>query len=78
MERKIVTIREDQSEWIEKEGIDLSRLVRETIDEKMRPTDEELAEAYRANVDQASETTDEWASVSREATDYLGEAPRDK
>lgn len=78
MERKNITIREDQSEWIEEEGINLSRLVQETIDEEMRPTDHELADAYRANADHAAETAEEWAGVSREANDHLDDAPRDE
>ena len=75
MERKNITIREDQSEWIEKEGINLSQLVQETIDEEMNPTEEELAAAYQENRSHAADVNDEWASVSREANDYLGDPP---
>ena len=75
MERKNITIREDQSEWIEKEGINLSQLVQETIDEKMNPTEEELAAAYQENASHAADVNDEWSSVSREANDYLGDPP---
>ena len=75
MERKNITIREDQSEWIEKEGINLSQLVQETIDEEMSPTEEELAAAYQENASHAADVNDEWASVSREANEHLGDPP---
>jgi post-segregation antitoxin (ccd killing protein) len=78
MERKNITIREDQSEWVERENINLSRLVQETIDEEMGPSDEALAEAYRDNADHAAETNKQWEDVSREATDHLGDAPTDE
>lgn len=38
-------------------------------------TREELAEGYRASAERAREVADEMASVSREADDYLGDAP---
>lgn len=75
MERKNITIREDQSRWIEEVGINLSQLVRETIDEAMGPTNQELAEAYRENAEHADETTEQWVNVSQEANAYLGDAP---
>lgn len=75
MERKNITIREDQSEWIEQEQINLSQLVQEAIDAKMGPSDAELAEAYRQNAAHAAETNEQWTGVSREATEHLGEAP---
>lgn len=75
MERKNITIREDQSEWVEQQRMNLSQLVRETIDEEMGPTDDELAEAYRENADHAAETNEHWKGVSQEANDHLGEAP---
>jgi post-segregation antitoxin (ccd killing protein) len=78
MERKNITIREDQSEWIEQENINLSRLVQETIDEEMGPSEEDLAEAYRDNADHAAETNEQWGEVSREATDHLGDDPSSK
>lgn len=76
MERKNITIREDQSEWVEEHDVNLSHLVQETIDEEMGPTEEELAEAYRENAEHAAATNDEWDEVSQEANDHLGEAPR--
>jgi post-segregation antitoxin (ccd killing protein) len=76
MERKNITIREDQSEWIDEQGINLSQLVQETIDEEMNPTDEELAEAYQENASHATEVNDQWSSVSTEANEQLGDTPR--
>ena len=73
MDRKNITIREDQSEWIERERINLSQLVQETIDQEMGPTDDELASAYRENADHAAETNEQWQNVSQEANDHLGE-----
>ena len=75
MERKNITIREDQSEWIEQQDINLSQLVQETIDEEMNPTEEELAAASQANASHAAEVNDEWSSVSTEANDHLGDPP---
>jgi len=78
MERKNITIREEQSEWIEKQGINLSQLVRETIDEEMTPTEGELAAAYQENASHAADVADEWSSVSREANEHLGAPPSDE
>lgn len=75
MERKNVTIREDQSEWVDEAGINLSKLVQEAIDERMQPTETELAEAYRENAAHADETNTEWRSVSNEANEQLGDPP---
>lgn len=78
MERKNITIREDQSEWIEEQGINLSQLVQETIDEEMGPTEEELAAAYQENASHAADVNDKWSSVSREANEHLGDPPGDE
>lgn len=75
MERKNVTIREDQSDWIEKRSVNLSQLVRDVIDEEMGPTDEELAQAYRENADHAAEVNELWSEVSTEANRHLGDHP---
>lgn len=75
MERKNITVREDQSEWIEQQDINLSQLVQETIDEEMNPTEEELAAVYQSNASHAAEVNDEWSSVSKEANDHLGDPP---
>ena len=75
MERKNITIREDQSKWVENQDINLSQLVRKTIDEEMNPTEEELASAYQENASHAADVNDEWASVSREANEHLGDPP---
>lgn len=75
VERKNITIREDQSEWLDEQDVNLSQLVQETIDEEMEPTDEELAQAYRENTAHAAETNEQWEGVSREANDHLGDAP---
>jgi post-segregation antitoxin (ccd killing protein) len=75
MERKNVTIREDQSEWVDEAGVNLSRLVQEAIDERMEPTETELAEAYEENAVHAAETNTEWSGVSTEANEQLGDHP---
>lgn len=75
MQRKNITVREDQAEWIEKVDINLSQLVQDTIDEQMGPTDEELASAYAENADTAARVADEWAETSREANEHLGPDP---
>lgn len=75
MERKNITIREAQSEWIEQERINLSQLVQEAIDQEMGPTDDELAAAYQENAEHAAETNEQWQHVSQEANDHLGETP---
>jgi hypothetical protein len=41
----------------------------------MKPTDEELAQAYRENAENASQLSEEWSNVSDEANQYLGENP---
>ncbi|WP_128226542.1 hypothetical protein [Halobacteriaceae bacterium SHR40] len=76
MDRKNVTIREDQSEWVDDEDINLSQLVQEAIDDRMPPSEEELAKAYRENADHAAETNKEWEHASTEANEHLGEPPR--
>ena len=75
MERKNVTIQEDQSEWIDEAGINLSQLVQEAIDERMEPTETELARAYKENTAHAAETNTEWSGVSVEANEQLGDHP---
>jgi len=72
MERKNVTIREDQSEWVDDTGVNLSQIVQEAIDDRMEPTETELAEAYQDN---AAETNTEWSDVSTEANEQLGDHP---
>jgi len=78
MERKNITIRKDQAKWLAETDRNLSKLVQETIDDEMRPTDDELARAYQENADNAAETAEQWKTASREATDHLGEPPTDK
>ena len=75
MERKNVTIRKDQSEWVDEAGINLSQLVQEAIDERMEPTETELAEAYKENTGHAAETNTRWNDVSTEANEQLGDHP---
>ena len=77
MERKNITIREDQSEWVENKHVNLSKLVQEAIDEAMDPSDSELARAYQENADHAAEVTEEWSHVSTEANRHLGKPPRE-
>lgn len=75
MERKNITIREDQAEWIEMADINLSHLVQESIDERMGPSDEELATAYAENAEDAAHVATEWDETSSEANDHLGPNP---
>ena len=75
VERKNVTIRKDQSKWIDEAGINLSRLVQEAIDERMEPTETEIARAYKENTTHAAETDAEWSGVSTEADEQLGDRP---
>jgi len=75
VERKNVTIREDQSEWVAEADVNLSQLVQEAIDDRMEPTEKELAEAYQENVPHAAETNTEWSGVSTEANEQLGDHP---
>ena len=75
MERKNITIRKDQSEWVDEAGVNLSRFVQEAIDERMEPTETELAEAYKDNANQAAETNTMWSDVSTEANEQLGDHP---
>ena len=76
MERKNVTIREDQSEWVDDEDINLSQLVQSAIDDQMPPSEAELAEAYQDNADHAATTNEEWEQTSTEANEHLGDPPR--
>jgi|GEM_PF-2507320 len=78
MERKNITIREDQEEWVNEQDINLSQLVQNAIDKEMSPTEDELAAAYQANADHAAETNEEWSAVSTEANQHLGEPPTDE
>lgn len=75
MERKNVTIRKDQSEWVDEAEVNLSQLLQEAIDERMEPTERELAEAYQENAAHAAETNTDWSDVSREANEQLGDHP---
>ena len=75
MERKNVTIREDQSEWVAEADVNLSQLVQEAIDDRMEPTETELAAAYQDNAAHAAETNSEWSDVSTEANEQLGDHP---
>lgn len=77
MERKNITIREDQAAWIDTTDRNLSQLVQAAIDDEMGPSDDELAAAYQANAEDAAETAERWATASQEATDHLGEPPTD-
>lgn len=75
MDRKNITIREDQAEWIRRADVNLSRFVQDRLDEEMGPSDDELEAAYRENAEQARRVNDEWEHVSTEANQYLGDAP---
>jgi hypothetical protein len=41
----------------------------------MGPTEAELEEAYRRTAERDTEVSDEWEGSSREANQYLGDAP---
>lgn len=75
MERKNITIREDQAEWIEQAGINLSQLVQETIDEEIGPSEADLAAAYAENAEEAARVAEEWSETSREVNEHLGPNP---
>lgn len=75
MDRKNITIREDQSEWIQQRGVNLSQFVQDHIDEKMGPTEDELAQAYRENAENAHQMNEDWSNVSEEANQHLGPNP---
>jgi hypothetical protein len=74
MERKNITIREDQSEWVRKEDVNLSQFVQEQLDEAMGPSDDELAQAYAENAENARGLNAEWRHVSREANRHLDDS----
>jgi len=78
MERKNVTIREDQSEWIDDTGVNLSQLGQEAIDDRMESTESELAAAYQENSAHAAETNAEWNAVATEANKQLDHHPDDE
>lgn len=71
MKRRNVSIREDQHEWINERGLNLSEFLREQLDEEMGPSDDELAAAYRENADHAREVAEEWRYASVEANESL-------
>ena len=75
MDRKNITIREDQTEWVRRADVNLSRFVQDRLDEAMGPSDDELEAAYRENAEQARQAADNWEHVSSEANQYLGDAP---
>lgn len=75
MDRKNITIREDQSEWVHERDVNLSQFVQEQLDEAMGPSDDDLAQAYRENAENARRMNDEWSDVSIEANLHLGEDP---
>ena len=73
MDRKNITIREDQTEWIEEQGLNLSQFVQDRLDEERGPSEEELEAAYAENADRAREISSEWQYASDEANERLGE-----
>jgi len=77
MDRKKITIRNDQSEWVDEEDINLSQLVQSAIDDQMPLSEEDLAEAYQDNADHAATTNGDWEHTSTEANEHLGDPPRD-
>jgi hypothetical protein len=78
MDRKNITIRDDQSEWVAERGFNLSQFVQEQLDEEIGPSDDELAQAYRENAENARQMNKEWEHVSTEANRHLGENPIDE
>ncbi len=75
MERKNITIRPAHSDWIQENDVNLSQFVQERIDDEMGPSDEEIAQAYRDNAENAHEMNERWSNVSKEANQHLGENP---
>ena len=75
MQRKNITIREEQDSWIERANVNLSRFVQDRIDEAMGPTDEEIAADYRRNRERDREMYEAWEGTSREANASLGDTP---
>jgi hypothetical protein len=73
VDRKNITIRDEQTEWIRRSGLNLSEFVRDRLDEEMGPSDEELARAYEENAEHAKRVNEEWERVSTEANRSLGE-----
>lgn len=75
MKKKTITIREDQDAYVEHANLNLSRFVQDHLDDRMGPTEAELEEAYRRTAERDKEVYDEWEGASREANQYLGDAP---
>lgn len=75
MQKKTITIREDQDSWIQRSNLNLSRFVQDRLDENMGPTEEELEAAYRRTAERDAGVNEEWESASRETNRYLGESP---
>ena len=73
MDRKNITIREDQTEWIEEQGLNLSQFVQDRLDEERGPSEEELEAAYAENAERAREISSEWQYASDEANERLSE-----
>lgn len=75
VQRKNITIRDEQAAWVDRTNVNLSRFVQDRIAEAMGPSEEELAEAYRTGRERDMEVYENWEDASVEANQYLGDAP---
>lgn len=75
VQRKNITIQDEQDAWVSRQNINLSRFIQDRIAEAMGPSEEELAEAYRTGRERNMEVYEEWEGASVEANQYLGDAP---
>lgn len=75
VQRKNITIRDEQAAWVARENVNLSRFVQDRLEEEMGPTDEEIAADYRRNRERDRDVYEDWEGASVEANQYLGDAP---
>ena len=73
------TDRQRVKEYAATHGLRMSRaygeLIDYALDEKLKPSDDELRCAYQENAEHAREVNGEWQHISREANQYFGDAP---
>ena len=75
VQRKNITIRDEQDAWVDRMNLNLSRFVQDQLDEHMGPTDDELAAAYRRTRERDGDVYNAWEGASREANTKLGASP---
>lgn len=64
MKKRTITIREDQDAYVQRENLNLSRFVRDCLDERMGPT--ELEKAYRRTAERDRRVYEDCEGTSRE------------